>query len=73
MKKLNGFAASWFFAPYIGSADLDFFKRIKDTGFSYTVVQVARDMRDDGIMAYASAPIRRIEITDADHTQPRTR
>jgi hypothetical protein len=73
MKKLNGFAASWFFAPYIGSADLDFFKLIKDTGFSYTVVQVARDMRDDGIMAYASAPIRRIEITDADHTQPRTR
>ncbi|CAB3713584.1 MAG: glycosyltransferase family 4 protein [Pseudomonadales bacterium] len=73
MKKLNGFAPSWFFAPYIGSADLDFFKRIKDTDFSYTVVQVARDARDDGIMAFASAPIKRIEVKDADHTQPRTR
>lgn len=73
MKKLNGFAPSWFFAPYIGSADLDFFKRIKDTDFSYTVVQVPRDLRDDRIMAHASASIKRIEIDGADHTQPRTR
>ncbi len=72
MKKINGFAPSWFFAPYIGSADLDFFKRIKDTNISYSVVQVARDMRDDHILTYATTDIERIEIQDLDHTRPRT-
>nr|AEI16498.1 glycosyltransferase-like protein [Bordetella petrii] len=71
MKKLKGFAVSWFFAPYIGSADLDFFKRIKDTNISYTVVQAARDRRDDQVLKYASTDIERIEVK-VDHANPRT-
>lgn len=72
MKKLNGFAVSWFFAPYVGSADIDFFKRIKNTEVSYMVAQVARENRDEQIMRYTSAAnIERIEI-EADHKNPRT-
>ncbi|MBV7485442.1 hypothetical protein [Bordetella sp. BOR01] len=71
MKKLKGFAVSWFFAPYIGSADLDFFKRIKDTNLSYTVVQAARERRDDQVLKYASTDIERIEL-QVDHANPRT-
>ncbi|MCD0504144.1 hypothetical protein [Bordetella petrii] len=71
MKKLNGFAVSWFFAPYIGSADLDFFKRIKDTNISYTVVQAARERRDSQVLKYASADFERIEVA-VDHANPRT-
>ena len=42
MNKTNGFAISWFFAPYIGSADIDFYKRIKNTNIDYLVAQVAK-------------------------------
>lgn len=73
MKELKGFVVSWFFAPYIGSADIDLFKRLKDTSFSCTVVQVRRDLRDDRVLEYATnAKFRRIEL-DADHRQPRTK
>src|SRR5690606_32958683 len=71
MKKLKGFAVSWFFAPYIGSADLDFFKRIKDTNISYTVVQAARERRDDQVLKFASTDFERIEVA-VDHANPRT-
>jgi len=72
MNKLNGFAVSWFFAPYIGSADIDFYKRIKNTNIDYLVAQVARDNRDDRLMRYAGAAhIERVEI-NADHRNPRT-
>lgn len=72
MKKLNGFAVSWFFAPYIGSADIDFYKRIKNTNISYLVAQVARDHKDDRLMRCPQvAEIERVEI-DADHRNPRT-
>lgn len=70
MNNLNGFAVSWFFAPYIGSADTDFFKRIKDTKISYLVAQAARDVRDDSMLGYASTNIERAEIT-LDHKNPR--
>ena len=69
--KLKGFAVSWFFPPYVGSADLDFFKRIKDSVFSFHVVQAARDMRDERVLRYASADIERFEIR-VDHKNPRT-
>lgn len=73
MKKLRGFAVSWFFAPYMGSADLDFFKRIKDTHIDYDVMQVKRGPRDDRVLQFASAAgINRIEVT-TDHANPRTR
>lgn len=67
----KGFAVSWLFAPYVGSADIDFFKRIKDTALAWDVVQVARDSRDDRILRYATAPIERFEI-QTDHNNPRT-
>jgi len=70
MNNLNGFAVSWFFAPYVGSADTDFFKRIKDTKISYLVAQVARDQRDDSMLGYASADIERVEVK-LDHNNPR--
>lgn len=72
MKQLNGFAVSWFFAPYVGSADIDFYKRIKNTNISYLVTQVARENKDNRLMRYAgAADIERVEI-DADHRNPRT-
>lgn len=72
--RLRGFALSWFFAPYVGSADIDFFKRIKDTALDYTVVQVKRGLRDDSVLRFATrARIERIEVATSDHRQPRTR
>ena len=72
MTQLSGFAVSWFFAPYVGSADIDFYKRIKNTDISYLVVQVARENRDARLMRHAGrATIERIEI-DADHRNPRS-
>ena len=50
MNKTNGFAISWFFAPYIGSADIDFYKRIKNTNIDYLVAQVAREIKDDRLL-----------------------
>ena len=55
MNKTNGFAISWFFAPYIGSADIDFYKRIKNTNIDYLVAQVAREIR---MIAYCVVPER---------------
>jgi hypothetical protein len=72
MKKLNGFAVSWFFAPYVGSADTDFYKRIKNTDVSYLVAQVARDHRDARLLRTAGkADFERVEIK-LDHNNPRT-
>lgn len=72
MKQLNGFAVSWFFAPYVGSADLDFYKRIKNTNISYLVAQVARDNKDNRLMRCGGkANIERVEIK-TDHKNPRT-
>ena len=42
MNKTNGFAISWFFAPYIGSADIDFYKRIKNTNIDYLVARKSK-------------------------------
>lgn len=70
----RGFALSWFFAPYVGSADIDFFKRIKDTAIDYTVVQVRRGQKDEAVLRYATrARIERVEIAVSDHLRPRTR
>lgn len=72
MKKLNGFAVSWFFAPYVGSADTDFYKRIKNTDITYIVAQVARDHADSRLLrTSAKAEFERVEIL-LDHRNPRT-
>ena len=62
MNKTNGFAISWFFAPYIGSADIDFYKRIKNTNIDYLVAQVAREIKDDAYCVVRNARIERVEI-----------
>lgn len=73
MKRLKGLAISWFFAPYVGSADIDFFKRIKDTDIDYTVLQVARKGRDDEVLKHAThAGISRVEV-QTDYNNPRGR
>ena len=73
MQRLRAFTVSWFFAPYLGSADLDFFKRIKDTHLDYRVVQLRRDVRDDGILRFVThAGLERLEV-DTDFRNPRTR
>lgn len=71
MQKAKGFAISWFFAPYLGSADIDFFKRIKNSQFDFDVVQVAREHRDDRILRLATSKINRLEVK-ADHKNPRS-
>lgn len=67
----KGFAVSWFFAPYLGSADMDIFKRIKNVGFDFDVVQVARKERDEGVLKYIKNNITRYEIV-TNHNQPRS-
>ncbi|MEN5249696.1 hypothetical protein [Brucella pseudintermedia] len=71
MESITGFAVSWFFAPYLGSADLDFFKRIKNSRYDYDVVQVAREHRDDRILRSATSKINRFEVK-LDHKNPRS-
>ena len=69
MNKTNGFAISWFFAPYIGSADIDFYKRIKNTNIDYLVAQVARKSRMIAYCVVRNARIERVEIR-VDHKIP---
>ena len=72
-KRLKGFAVSWFFAPYLGSADLDFFKRIKNCDLDFDLVQVKREAKDDRVLQFiGAATLTRHEI-ETDHRNPRTR
>ncbi|MEW5739895.1 MAG: hypothetical protein AB1938_13265 [Myxococcota bacterium] len=73
MSRPRGFVASWFFAPYRGSADLDLFKRLAHTRVDYDVVQVRRAGADPRVLAIdTQARIDRTEIA-TDHEHPRTR
>lgn len=72
-KRLKGFAVSWFFAPYLGSADLDFFKRIKNCDIHFDVVQVKREKKDERVLKFVGdATLSRYEV-ETDHQNPRTR
>ncbi|GAA4295172.1 hypothetical protein [Nibribacter koreensis] len=72
MTKYKGLAISWFFAPYQGSADFDFFKRIKDTNLEFDVVQIKRDQKDLSLLDYiTNAKINRLEV-ETEHKEPRT-
>lgn len=72
-KRLKGFAISWFFAPYLGSADLDFFKRIKNCNFHFDVMQMRRGQGDERVLGHTgAATLARTEVV-SDHEQPRTR
>lgn len=71
-KRLRGFAVSWFFAPYLGSADLDFFKRIKNCDIHFDVVQVKRGAKSDEVLKFVGdATLQRYEVK-TDHENPRT-
>lgn len=71
-KRLRGFAVSWFFAPYLGSADLDFFKRIKNCDIHFDVVQVKRGAKSDEVLKFVGdATLQRYEVK-TDHQNPRT-
>ncbi|HEY0883331.1 MAG TPA: glycosyltransferase [Archangium sp.] len=72
-RRLKGFAVSWFFAPYLGSADLDFFKRLKECDIHFDVAQVKRDQRDERVLRHVgAATFNRVEV-ETDHVHPRTR
>ena len=73
MQRKKGFALSWFFAPYIGSADMDFYKRIKGTDLDYYVTYLMRDNKDESVLNYGQkAGIERVEIS-TDFKNPRGR
>ncbi|MGI5862698.1 MAG: hypothetical protein ACOX6T_11660 [Myxococcales bacterium] len=71
-RRPRGLAISWFFAPYVGSADVDFFRRIKDLDADFDVLQVKRAIRDDRLLAFDHRRnLRRFEI-EVDHLRPRS-
>ncbi|PJX25516.1 hypothetical protein CAP48_05580 [Advenella sp. S44] len=72
MERLKAFTVSWFFAPYIGSADLDFFKRIKDTNIDFDIAMVQRDIKDEHILDYVTNARFNTREIKADHKNPRT-
>jgi len=46
----RGLAISWYFAPNLGSADVDFFRRIKDLDADFDVLAVRRPQRDERLL-----------------------
>ncbi|ATH79323.1 hypothetical protein CLM76_17730 [Vreelandella venusta] len=55
---------SWHFPPYKSSSAFNLFKRLKDTGFEYDVLQIKRADKPDneGMFRYASSRFNRYEI-----------
>lgn len=55
---------SWHFPPYRSSSAFNFFKRIKDTGYDYDVIQIKRAEKPDneGMFRFASSRFNRYEI-----------
>lgn len=55
---------SWHFPPYKSSSAFNLFKRLKDTGYEYDVLQIKRADKPDneGMFRYASSRFSRYEI-----------
>ena len=55
---------SWHFPPYKSSSSFNLFKRLKDTGYEYDVLQIKRADKPDneGMFYYASSRFNRYEI-----------
>lgn len=55
---------SWHFPPYKSSSAFNLFKRLKDTGYDFDVLQIKRADKPDneGMFAYASSRFNRYEI-----------
>ena len=55
---------SWHFPPYKSSSAFNLFKRLKDTGYEYDVLQIKRAEKSDneGIFRYAASRFNRYEI-----------
>ena len=56
---------SWHFPPYKSSSGFNLFKRFKDSGYEYDVIQREREAAQDNLamFRYASAKICRYEIS----------
>ena len=68
---------SWHFPPYKSSSAFNLFKRLKDTGYDYDVLQIKRKEKPDneGMFHYASSRFNRyeIEVPSEDARDPRAR
>ncbi|WP_444888146.1 hypothetical protein [Microbulbifer sp. JMSA008] len=55
---------SWHFPPYKSSSAFNLFKRLKDTGYEYDVLQIKRKQQPDnvGMFKYAASKFNRYEI-----------
>ena len=72
LRRPRGLAISWYFVPYVGSADVDFFRRIKDLDVDFDVLQVKRAARDERLLGFDHRRnLRRFEI-EVDHLHPRS-
>lgn len=56
---------SWHFPPYKSSSAFNLFKRFKDTGFDYDVIQIGRNHLPDneGMFLYSNSKFTRYEIS----------
>lgn len=68
---------SWHFPPYKSSSAFNLFKRLKDTGYEYDVLQIKRADKPDneGMFRYASSRFNRyeIEVPNEDARDPEAR
>lgn len=68
---------SWHFPPYKSSSAFNLFKRLKDTGYEYDVLQIKRANKPDneGMFRYASSCFNRyeIEVPTEDARNPESR
>lgn len=68
---------SWHFPPYKSSSAFNLFKRLKDTGYDYDVLQIKRADKPDneGMFRYASSRFNRyeIEVPNEDARDPEAR
>lgn len=68
---------SWHFPPYKSSSAFNLFKRLKDTGYEYDVLQIKRADKPDneGMFRYASSRFNRyeIEVPSEDSRDPQAR
>ena len=68
---------SWHFPPYKSSSAFNLFKRLKDTGYDYDVLQIKRAHKPDneGMYHYAASRFKRyeIEVPNEDARDPEAR
>ncbi|MEY8715378.1 glycosyltransferase [Francisella philomiragia] len=66
MSKKKILVISWHFLPFKSSSAFNLFKRIKDTGYEYDVIQIARDRAfaaNEKMFRFAKSKFNRYEVT----------